>query len=30
MRGFQPAEKEISVMDEERVEVTLTLFSESK
>jgi len=30
MRGFQAAEKEVSIMDEERVEVTLTLFSESK
>jgi Carboxypeptidase regulatory-like domain len=30
MKGFQPAEKEISVMDEQRVEVTLTLLSESK
>jgi hypothetical protein len=30
MKGFQPAEKEISIMDEERVEVTLTLLSESK
>jgi hypothetical protein len=30
MKGFQPAEKEVSVTGEERVEVTLVLSSESK